>query len=114
MERRRKILEFKLVWSLLTPNRQAKFKTISHKYIFLNKVSYEYIFIYDIKKRKLAQKLRCDSFIAIYLVDQEYIRIKLWDKKKQKEGFPSIKMMSSSAAVYVNEAFRVESTTVKS
>ena len=56
-------------------------------YLFNYLVSYEYLLIFDIKKKKLVQRLRCDSFISVFLVENDYVRIKVWDKKKQKEGY---------------------------
>jgi hypothetical protein len=50
-------------------------------------VSYEYFFIFDIKKKKLVQKLRCDSFISVAVLEDDHVRVKIWDKKRQKEGF---------------------------
>ena len=72
--------------SLRTNLIKTYIKTLPHKYINKYVVSYEYLFIYDIKKKKLAQKLRCDSFVSVNIFENDYVKIKLWDKKKQKEG----------------------------
>jgi hypothetical protein len=48
-------------------------------------VSYEFLFIYDLKKRKLLQCLKCEHFISVVLED-EVVRVKIWDNKKALAG----------------------------
>ncbi len=75
------------MWLLRTGRKEIKNPALPHTYPNYYTVSYEYMFIYDLKNTKLVQKLKCDSFISVALLDGQNIRLKLWDKKSAREGF---------------------------
>ena len=71
---------------LLAPQRKVELPSLPRPYSILYLVCYEYLFIYDIKKRKLVQKLKCSSFLAVSVEANDYVRVKLYDEKNRREG----------------------------
>ena len=45
------------------------------------------MFIYDLKKGKLVQILKCEEFLSVSVLENDLIRVKLFNKKAGKEGF---------------------------
>jgi hypothetical protein len=51
-------------------------------------VSYEYLFIYDIAKKRFLQVVKCENLLSVHLKEegQGSLRLKIWDKKSNREG----------------------------
>jgi hypothetical protein len=62
-------------------------------YPILHSVSYEILIIYDISKNRFLQTQRCENLLSVELNEangETLLRIRVWDKKSNREGFISI------------------------